>query len=110
MMDGDKYANINLTEEQIQGLANEFFPDDVYGIEGQTLMIDGHISITTILLAADYIKDIYNKELSPDLREAYENAEVPDISDDLKARLVSAITRECPEDEEFTKTKRASGD
>lgn len=62
MMDGDKYANIKLTEEQMQGLANEFFPDDVYGIEGQTLMIDGHISIITILLAADYIKDIYNKE------------------------------------------------
>lgn len=52
-------------------------------------------------------KEAIMKILPPDLREVYENAEVPDMSDDFKARLVSAITRERPEDEEFTKTQKA---
>ena len=42
--------------------------------------------------------------LPPDLREAYENAERPEMSDDFKERLKKRMDAEHPE-EKFSKTK-----
>ena len=48
---------IQLTEEQMQELAERFFENEYYAIDGSVLMIDGHVSISTILEAADWIRE-----------------------------------------------------
>lgn len=48
---------IQLTEEQIQELAEKFFEHDYFGIEDDAIMIDGSIDVETILAAADWIRE-----------------------------------------------------
>ena len=42
----------------MEDLSDKFFDECTYAIDGQVLMVDGHIDIITLLLAADYIKEI----------------------------------------------------
>ena len=54
----EDYANVKLSAEQMEDLSDKFFDECTYAIDGQVLMVDGHIDIITLLLAADYIKEI----------------------------------------------------
>lgn len=47
---------IRLTEDQVEELAEKFFEYDYYGVENEVIFIDGSISISTILAAADWIR------------------------------------------------------
>ena len=47
-----------LTEQQMCEVAEKFFKYDYYAIEDDVIFIDGHVSIDTILAAADYIREI----------------------------------------------------
>ena len=49
---------IVLTEEQMSDVEEKFFEHDCFAIEDNVFMIDGHISVQTILDAADYIRQI----------------------------------------------------
>ena len=50
-----------LTEEQMSELAKCFSSHGVYGIEGNTILIDGGINPEQILKAADFIRNIIGK-------------------------------------------------
>lgn len=54
----EDYADVKLSAEQMEDLSDKFFDECTYAIDGQVLMVDGHIDIITLLLAADYIKEI----------------------------------------------------
>ncbi len=47
---------IRLTDEQMRELAEKFFEHDYFGIEEDTIMLDGSIDVETILAAADWIR------------------------------------------------------
>lgn len=49
---------ITLTMEQMADVKDKFFEHDCYAMEDDDFMIDGHISVQTILDAADYIRQI----------------------------------------------------
>jgi hypothetical protein len=49
---------MKLTEQQMYEVAEKFFEYDYYAIEDNVIFIDGHVSIDTILAAADYIREI----------------------------------------------------
>jgi Ca2+-binding EF-hand superfamily protein len=48
---------IQITEKQMQELAEKFFKHDYFGIEDDAIMIDGSIHVETILAAADWIRE-----------------------------------------------------
>ena len=54
----DKYAQTELTEEQLEELEERYFEHDIYCRDGQRLLIDGSIDPITILAAADYIRSL----------------------------------------------------
>lgn len=60
----DDYAHVKLSDEQMEELSDKFFDECTYAIDGQVLMVDGHIDIITILLAADHIKGLFEKDSS----------------------------------------------
>ena len=47
---------MKLTEQQMDYIQKTYFESDCYGFEGNVFMIDGHISVQTILDAAEAIK------------------------------------------------------
>ena len=51
-----------LTEEQMSELAECFDHHDVFGIEGNTILIDGGVDPKQILKAADFIRQIQETE------------------------------------------------
>jgi len=53
-------AEIRLTEEQMADIEKKFFEHDCFAIEDDVFMIDGHISVQTILKAAEYIRTLIN--------------------------------------------------
>lgn len=46
-------------------------------------------------------------QLPPSLREVLEQQQMPEMSEDFRARLKRQFGLEIPKDEEFTKTRRA---
>lgn len=51
---------VALTEKQMRDVEERFFEHDCFAIEDDVFMIDGHISVQTILDAADYIRTLNN--------------------------------------------------
>ena len=69
----DKYAQTVLTEEQLEELEERYFYGDIYGRDGQGLLIDGEIDPITILAAADYIRSLDTfKEIEHEWHESNE--------------------------------------
>jgi len=63
---------MTLTEKQMDELIDKFFPHDYYGYEDDVIFIDGHISVETILKAADWIRGLEdNKPFS--MKWLYDN-------------------------------------
>ena len=53
---------MKLTEQQMCEVAEKFFEYGYYAIEDDVILIDGGVSIDTILAAADYIRGIQQAE------------------------------------------------
>ena len=60
---------MNLTEQQMEELIDKFFPHDYYGYEDDVIFIDGHVSVDTILKAADWIRGLEDNK--PDILSKY---------------------------------------
>ena len=54
---------IRLTEEQTEELAEKFFKHNYYDVEDDVIFIDGHVIVSTIPAAADWIREETEKQL-----------------------------------------------
>ena len=67
-----------MTDKQMEELIDKFFLHDYYGYEDDVLFIDGHISVDTILEAADWIRGQEdNKPFS--MKWLYDNIDIETV-------------------------------
>lgn len=58
-----------LSSQKMEELSEKFFPDECYGIEDDVLFLDGHVSISTILRASDWIREEMKNESDNRLKD-----------------------------------------
>ena len=81
-----------LSSQKIEELSQKFFPDSCYGIEDDVLFLDGHVSISTILRASDWIREEMKNESDNRLKDGeFDDIEKEAIEDWKSNHKLAAI-------------------